>query len=120
LKNSKFNPFSRRFQDNIFSETAKAIIEGLTEEVTIGKIYLGKVVAIKEYGAFVEILPAQDGLLHISEVSDSPVKKIEDVLKVGDKVYVKVIGIDGYRRIRLSRKAALKEMPVNGSMGEIT
>lgn len=95
------------------AEKARAIIAGMTEEVMVGKIYLGKVVAIKEYGAFVEILPGQDGLLHVSELSDSYVKKLEDVLKVGDETWVKVIGIDDQRRIRLSRKAALKERATN-------
>ncbi len=101
------------------AEKAKAIIEGMTEEVTIGKIYLGKVVALKEYGAFVEVLPGQDGLLHISELSDSYVKKIEDVLKVGDQTWVKVIGIDDQKRIRLSRKAALKERATNPPVSEV-
>ncbi|MEK7822129.1 MAG: S1 RNA-binding domain-containing protein, partial [Planctomycetota bacterium] len=100
------------------AEKARAIIAGMTEEVTVGKIYLGKVVAIKEYGAFVEILPGQDGLLHVSELSDSYVKKLEDVLKVGDETWVKVIGIDDQRRIRLSRKAALKERATNPPVSE--
>ncbi|MFN3467229.1 MAG: S1 RNA-binding domain-containing protein, partial [Candidatus Brocadiales bacterium] len=101
------------------AEKAKTIIEGMTEEVTVGKIYHGKVVAIKEYGAFVEVLPGQDGLLHISELSDSYVKKIEDVLKVGDETWVKVIGIDDQKRIRLSRKAALKERATNPPVSEV-
>jgi len=100
------------------AEKARAIIAGMTEEVMVGKIYLGKVVAIKEYGAFVEILPGQDGLLHVSELSDSYVKKLEDVLKVGDETWVKVIGIDDQRRIRLSRKAALKERATNPPVSE--
>jgi polyribonucleotide nucleotidyltransferase len=100
------------------AERAKAIVEGITEEVTIGKIYLGKVVAIKEYGAFVEVLPGQDGLLHISELSDGYVKKVEDVLKVGDQTWVKVIGIDDQKRIRLSRKAALKERATQTPVSE--
>ncbi len=100
------------------AEKARAIIEGMTEEIKIGKIYLGKVVAIKEYGAFVEVLPGQDGLLHISELSDSYVKKIEDVLKVGDETWVKVIGIDDQKRVRLSRKAALKERATNPPVSE--
>ncbi|HHT9121017.1 MAG TPA: polyribonucleotide nucleotidyltransferase [Candidatus Hypogeohydataceae bacterium YC41] len=101
------------------AEKAKAIIEGMTEEVTIGKMYLGKVVAIKEYGAFVEILPGQDGLLHISELSDSYVKRVEDVLKVGDETWVKVIGIDDQKRIKLSRKAALQERAVKPPVSEV-
>lgn len=95
------------------AEKAKAIIEKMTEEVKVGKTYQGKVMSIKDYGAFVEVLPGQDGLLHISELSDSYVEKVEDVLKVGQEVWVKVIGIDDQKRIRLSRKAALKEMATN-------
>lgn len=101
------------------AEKAKSIIEGMTEEVKIGKIYLGKVVAIKDYGAFVEVLPGQDGLLHISELSDGYVKRVEDVLKVGDETFVKVIGIDDQKRIRLSRKAALKERATNPPVSEV-
>lgn len=91
------------------AERARVMVERLTEEVQVGKTYLGKVMAIKEYGAFVEVLPGQDGLLHISELSDGYVEKVEDVVKVGQETWVKVIGIDNQNRIRLSRKAALKE-----------
>ncbi|MFQ5862338.1 MAG: polyribonucleotide nucleotidyltransferase [Candidatus Brocadiales bacterium] len=91
------------------AQKAKEVIEKMTEEVQVGKIYMGKVSAIKEYGAFVEVLPGQDGLLHISEISDGYVEKVEDVVKVGQEIEVKVIGIDDQRRIRLSRKAILKE-----------
>ncbi|OHB87189.1 MAG: polyribonucleotide nucleotidyltransferase [Planctomycetes bacterium RIFCSPHIGHO2_02_FULL_50_42] len=91
------------------AEKAKDIIERMTEEVRIGKIYKGKVTAIKEYGAFVEVLPGQDGLLHISEMSDGYIEKVEDAVKMGQEIEVKVIGIDDQKRIRLSRKAVLKE-----------
>ncbi len=91
------------------AEKAKKIIEGMTEEVQVGKIYTGKVSAVKEYGAFVEVLPGQDGLLHISEMSDGYIEKVEDAVKVGQEIEVKVIGIDDQKRIRLSRKAVLKE-----------
>jgi len=84
-------------------------IEAITAEVEVGKIYRGKVVGIKEFGAFVEILPDRDGLLHISEIADYRVKKVEDVLKMGDEVWVKVIGIDDRGKVKLSRKAALAE-----------
>ncbi len=91
------------------AEKAKKIIEGMTEEVQVGKIYTGKVSVVKEYGAFVEVLPGQDGLLHISEMSDGYIEKVEDAVKVGQEIEVKVIGIDDQKRIRLSRKAVLKE-----------
>jgi len=80
----------------------------MTEEVEVGKTYLGKVLSLKEYGAFVEILPGHDGLLHISELSDSYVEKVEDVVKVGQEILIKVIGIDDQKRVKLSRKAVLK------------
>jgi polyribonucleotide nucleotidyltransferase len=84
-------------------------IEAITAEVEVGKIYRGKVVGIKEFGAFVEILPDRDGLLHISEIADYRVKQVEDVLKMGDEVWVKVIGVDDRGKVKLSRKAALAE-----------
>lgn len=88
---------------------AKTWIERMTEEVQVGKIYAGKVLSLKEYGAFVEILPGHDGLVHISELSDSYVEKVEDVVQVGQEIMIKVIGIDDQKRVKLSRKAALKE-----------
>jgi polyribonucleotide nucleotidyltransferase len=100
---------------HIFSSTGEACqmaidqIRGITAEAEIGKIYRGKVVGIKEFGAFVEILPDKDGLLHISEIADYRVKKVEDVLKMGDEVWVKVLEIDDRGKVRLSRKAALAE-----------
>lgn len=84
-------------------------IRNITAEAEIGKIYRGKVVAIKEFGAFVEFLPDRDGLLHISEIADYRVKRVEDVLKVGDEVWVKVLDIDEKGKVRLSRRAALAE-----------
>jgi polyribonucleotide nucleotidyltransferase len=90
------------------AQKAKIWIERMTEEVEIGKTYMGKVLSLKEYGAFVEILPGHDGLLHISELSDSYVEKVEDVVKVGQEILIKVIGIDDQKRVKLSRKAVLK------------
>ena len=91
-------------------EKAKAEIEALTEEVEIGKIYKGKVVGVKDFGAFVEILPGQDGLCHISQLADRHIDDVSDICKVGDSMPVKVIGIDEQGRIKLSRKAAIREM----------
>ncbi|MBM4019389.1 MAG: polyribonucleotide nucleotidyltransferase [Planctomycetes bacterium] len=90
-------------------EKARDAIEALTAEAQIGKIYTGTVVSIKEFGAFIEIFPGQDGMCHVSELSDKYVKNVTDVLKMGDTVRVKVISIDDTGRIKLSRKAALKE-----------
>jgi predicted RNA-binding protein with RPS1 domain len=78
-------------------------------EVEIGQTYQGRVVSTKEFGAFVEIFPGKDGLVHISELADSRVKRTEDIVKTGDLIWVKCIGIDDKGRIKLSRKAALKE-----------
>ncbi len=91
-------------------EAAKERILGCTAEAEIGKIYRGKVVTIRDFGAFVEILPGVDGLLHISEMADYRVNKVTDICQEGDYVTVKVIDIDQAGKIRLSRKAALKEL----------
>lgn len=88
---------------------AKQIINGMTKEISIGEMYQGTVVSIKEFGAFVEVLPGKDGLVHISELADFRVKKVEDVVKVGDAVWVKCIGVDDKGRVKLSRKAAMKD-----------
>jgi polyribonucleotide nucleotidyltransferase len=88
---------------------AKEIIGGMTREIEIGQTYQGRVVSTKEFGAFVEVFPGKDGLVHISELADFRVRKTEDVAKVGDIIWVKCIGIDDKGRVKLSRKAALKE-----------
>jgi polyribonucleotide nucleotidyltransferase len=88
---------------------AKEIIGGMAKEIEIGQTYQGRVVSTKEFGAFVEVLPGKDGLVHISELADFRVKRTEDVVKVGDMIWVKCIGIDDKGRVKLSRRAALKE-----------
>jgi polyribonucleotide nucleotidyltransferase len=88
---------------------AKEIILGMTKEISVGEIYQGTVVSIKEFGAFVEVLPGKDGLVHISELADFRVNKVEDVVKSGDAVWVKCIGVDDKGRVKLSRKAAMKD-----------
>ncbi len=88
---------------------AKEIIGGMTKEIEIGQTYQGRVVSTKEFGAFVEVLPGKEGLVHISELADFRVKRTEDVVKSGDMIWVKCIGIDDKGRVKLSRKAALKE-----------
>ena len=82
----------------------------MTAEVKVGKIYTGRVVSIKEFGAFVEIAPETDGLCHVSELSDKYVERVTDFINVGDEVKVKVILVDDQGRIKLSRKAAMKEL----------
>ncbi|HUE40582.1 MAG TPA: polyribonucleotide nucleotidyltransferase [Chthoniobacterales bacterium] len=90
-------------------QRAKEIIGGMTKEIEIGTTYQGRVVSTKEFGAFVEVLPGKEGLVHISELADFRVKRTEDVVKPGDMIWVKCIGIDDKGRVKLSRKAALKE-----------
>ncbi len=88
---------------------ARQIINGMTKEVTIGETYHAPVVTIKEFGCFVEILPGKDGMCHISELADFRVKRVEDIVKVGDMIWVKVLGVDERGKIKLSRKAAMRE-----------
>lgn len=83
------------------------LIHKVTKDVEVGEIYMGKVVRIVPFGAFVEILNGKEGLVHISNIAHERIKKVEDVLAVNDKVLVKVIDIDNQGRINLSRKAAL-------------
>jgi polyribonucleotide nucleotidyltransferase len=90
-------------------EAAIKMIRGLTQEAEVGKIYMGTVRKIAEFGAFVEIFPGTDGLIHISELSDKRVKTVSDVLSEGEEVMVKVISVDRAGKIRLSRKEALAE-----------
>ncbi|MFC5648974.1 polyribonucleotide nucleotidyltransferase [Paenibacillus solisilvae] len=90
------------------NERAKQIIEGIVREVVVGEVYLGTVKRIEKFGCFVEILPNKDGLVHISQVSTERVAKVEDVLKIGDQITVKVTEIDQQGRINLSRKAVLE------------
>ena len=92
------------------TESANALVQRI-EEMTampeIGRVYEGTVRTIKDFGAFVEILPRTDGMVHISELKHERIKKVTDVVHEGDKVRVKVVDIDNHGRIRLSRKAAL-------------
>ena len=100
---------------NIYSVSADGMkiardaINGMTAEAEIGKVYRGKVVTIKEFGAFVEFLPGRDGLVHISELANFRVKQTEDIVKLGDEIWVKCLGVDEKGRVRLSRKAAMAE-----------
>ncbi|HMS64568.1 MAG TPA: polyribonucleotide nucleotidyltransferase, partial [Ignavibacteria bacterium] len=98
--------------DKTQAEIARKMIGGLTEVPEIGKIYDGTVKGIKDFGAFVEILPGKEGLLHISEIDNKRVLKVEDVLKFGQAIQVKLMGIDDSGKLKLSRKVLLpKEAP---------
>jgi polyribonucleotide nucleotidyltransferase len=88
------------------AQIAREAIELITEEVKVGKIYNGRVISIKDFGAFIEITPGQDGLCHISELSNEYVRSVNDVVNIGDEIEVKVIAIDDQGRVKLSRKAA--------------
>ena len=88
---------------------ARAQIEGMSAEAEVGKIYRGKVVTVKEFGAFVEFLPGRDGLVHISELANFRVKQTEDIVKIGDDIWVKCLGVDEKGRVKLSRRAAMEE-----------
>jgi len=99
-------------------QAAIKMIQNLTQEAEVGRIYTGTVRKIAEFGAFVEIFPGTDGLIHISELSDKRVKAVSDVLSEGDEVMVKVISVDRAGKIRLSRKEALAEATGKKPEGE--
>jgi len=88
---------------------AQERIEALTEEVKPGRLYKGRVVSIKDFGCFVEVLPGQEGLVHVSELGHGYIQKVHDVVSIGDTITVKCLGIDNQGRIKLSKKAAEKE-----------
>ncbi len=95
--------------DKKASQAAVDIVESLIEEVEIGKIYLGKVKKIVDFGAFVEIIPGTDGLVHISQICDRRIKSVSDEIQEGDEIKVKVIDVDQQGKVKLSRKEALKQ-----------
>lgn len=90
-------------------DIARTAVEALSAEIKVGEVYRGKVVSIKDFGCFVEVLPGKEGLVHISELANFRVKQVEDIVRVGDSFPVKCIGVDDKGRVRLSRKAALAE-----------
>jgi polyribonucleotide nucleotidyltransferase len=96
--------------DSAGAERCRDIIEAMTAEVKVGKIYTGHVVSIKDFGAFVEIAPDTDGLCHVSELSDKYVDRVENIVQQGQEIKVKVLLIDDQGRIKLSRKAAMAEL----------
>jgi polyribonucleotide nucleotidyltransferase len=100
--------------DSAAAARAIAMIEQIVEEVEIGKVYTGKVKKIMDFGAFVEVTPGNDGLLHISEIAHDRVQRVQDFLKEGDIIDVKVLDIDRQGKMRLSRKVLLTP-PAGGS-----
>jgi polyribonucleotide nucleotidyltransferase len=90
------------------AEKAHAIVSGMFQTPEIGKVYHGQVTSVKDFGAFVEILPGVEGLVHVSELAEGYVKKVSDVVKIGDEIDVKLLSVDDMGRLKLSRKALLK------------
>jgi polyribonucleotide nucleotidyltransferase len=97
--------------DLLGAEEAKKAVKRLTQEAEMGRVYNGTVRKVTDFGAFVEIFPGTDGLVHISELGPTRVKKVTDVCREGDSFPVKVIGIDGQGKIKLSRKDAIGKTP---------
>src|SRR4051812_22628537 len=99
---------------------ALQIIKGMTQEIEIGTVYTGRVVSLKEFGAFVEVMPGKDGLVHISELADFRVKRTEDVVKMGDMIQVKCIATDKKAGANPTRKPAMKALaqPAQAQPGE--
>jgi polyribonucleotide nucleotidyltransferase len=95
--------------DKAAVDLARQMVEYLTADVEVGKTYKGKVTRILNFGAFVEIMPGKEGLVHISQLAEGHVKKVEDVVKEGDDITVKVSEIDSQGRVNLSRKAVLMD-----------
>lgn len=95
--------------DSAMNNKAKEMIENIVREAKVGEYYMGKVKRIEKFGAFLEIFPGKDGLLHISEIQEKRTNKVEDVLKIDDEMLVKVIEIDRQGRVNLSRKVVIKE-----------
>jgi polyribonucleotide nucleotidyltransferase len=104
-----FGPDPKKVQQAI------TIIQGICKEAEVGRLYLGKVKKVVDFGAFVEILPGTEGLLHISQIAEERTRRVEDVLNEGDDVLVKVIEVDPSGKIRLSRRAALKDPEAEGA-----
>ena len=96
--------------DGESAQRALAQVEAMTATVQVGRIYYGRVTSVKDFGAFVEIIPGKDGLVHISELADDYVSSVADVCSVGDEMTVKVIAVDEQDRVKLSRKQAMREL----------
>jgi len=102
-----------------WAEAAMAQVEACTATVQVGKIYTGRVVSLKDFGAFVEILPGRDGLVHISELSNGFVNSVGDVCRIGDEMKVLVIDVDEHDRVKLSRKRAHEELGISDEMAAV-
>jgi polyribonucleotide nucleotidyltransferase len=94
-------------------ERAKSMIERMFQEIEVGKVYTGKVVSVTAFGAFMEVLPGKDGLIHVSELQEARTEKVEDVVKKGDLVTAKCLGVDEKGRVKMSRRAWLRDQQAN-------
>ncbi|MEK7953671.1 polyribonucleotide nucleotidyltransferase [Luteolibacter soli] len=97
---------------------AKSLIERMFQEIEVGKIYTGKVVSITNFGAFMEVLPGKDGLIHVSELAEGRTEHVEDVVKKGDVITAKCLGVDEKGRVKMSRKAALRDEKAKSAEAE--
>jgi len=104
--------------DQASGQKAVKIIQDITRELQVGEIYLGRVVRIVPFGAFIELMPGRDGLLHISQISKERIERVEDALQLGDELEVRVIEIDPQGKVRLSRKEAVRPVEPMGSRGD--
>ena len=104
--------------DQAAADKARKIIEGIAKDIEVGDVFTGKVVRIMNFGAFVELAPGKDGLVHISKLADHRIEKVEDACKVGDMMWVKVTEIDEKGRVNLSHKDAMKEIAAKEAAGE--
>ena len=104
--------------DKASCDAAKKTIETIVFVPEVGQLYYGKVVRILQFGAFVELAPGKDGLVHISKLADHRIEKVEDACKVGDMMWVKVTDIDEKGRVNLSHKDAVKEIKAKEAAGE--
>ena len=106
-------------------ERAKEMIDRMFQEIEVGNTYTGRVVSITKFGVFMEVLPGKDGLVHISELAEGRVEKVEDVVKRGDMLTAKCLGVDEKGRVKMSRRAWLREQKAeeaeaNGPVEEVT
>ena len=100
-------------------ERAKSMIERMFQEIEVGKVYTGKIVSITAFGAFMEVLPGKDGLIHVSELAEGRTEKVEDVVKKGDVVTAKCLGVDEKGRVKMSRRAWLREQKAEAAEGNV-
>ena len=109
---------STRLNSHRTSLLPKKCIDDIVFEPTVGELYYGRVVRLMTFGAFVELAPGKDGLVHISKLADHRIEKVEDACKIGDMMWVKVTEIDEKGRVNLSHKDAMKEIAAKEAAGE--